>query len=79
MNVKEEVDKIELKEKILKSVNKSIAINKDKIIELMKEKLGFDYAEEKKKDPDLPAKFKSLGKQDVINLLRKIAKEQGII
>ena len=55
MNVKEEVDKIELKDKIVKIINGNIPLIKDAIIEFMKENLAFDYAKEKKNTQNFQA------------------------
>jgi hypothetical protein len=71
VNVKEEVDKIELKEKILNIVNGRMVINKDDIIKFMKENLGFNYAEEKKKDAQLPSRLKYFKKQDEKKYIKK--------
>ena len=63
----------------MRIVNQQTAIGKDEVIKILKQDFGFNYIEEKRKDPDLPRKQKDLHKQDWINLLRKFAREKGII
>ena len=63
----------------MRIVNKQTAIGKDEMIEILKQDLGFNYTEEKRKDPDLLRKQMDLHKQDWVNLLRKFAREKGII